>query len=62
MFCTKMVSYKASFFLSSWRKGSLCPISVPAASPGGLRPMGTWWLYQEQVISLSDKSPELLWV
>lgn len=38
------------------------PVSVPAASPGGLRPMGTWWLYQEQVISLSDRSPALLWV
>lgn len=67
MFCTKMMSYKTSFYEGSvffFQAGAKAarPVSVPAASPGGLRPMGTWWLYQEKVISLSDRSPALLWV
>lgn len=77
MFCTKMMSYKTSFcegsvFFFFFETGSkaACPISTPAASSGGLRQMehfvAAWSLPSAyaalEVISLSDKSPELLWV
>lgn len=77
MFCTKMMSYKTSFckgsaFVFFFQTGSKAarPVSIPAASPSGLRQMehfvAAWFLPRAyaalEVISLSDKSPELLWV
>lgn len=57
------------FFLDPGSTGA-CPVNIPAASPGGLRQMehlvAAWNLPRGyaalEVISLSDKSPELLWV
>ena len=77
MFCTKAMSYKTSFYKGSvffffFQTGSKAarPVSIPAASPGGLRQMEHFVAARSlprvcaalEVISLSDKSPELLWV